>query len=61
MASNHESILWTVQVTGRKSGISKQYVFRTREAARAFHEAEHKKRKGSFVFAPKRAQWGPEQ
>jgi hypothetical protein len=61
MPSNHESVLWTVQVTGKKTGVSKQYVFRTREAARMFHQTAHDKRKGSYVFAPKRAQWGPEQ
>lgn len=56
--SSGENVLWIV-TTFSKNGASSRRVFRTREAARAYHQM--KRKNGVRVDPPERATWGPEQ
>jgi hypothetical protein len=59
--SEKPEALWIVDRVQLRTGEpSKRYVFRTREAARAFRE--HKNGGPNFRYLqPVRAEWGPEQ
>lgn len=60
--STDNEVLWWVHRDSILTGGSKEWIFRTREAARKFmQDKENKDRLHIYYYSIGRATWGPEQ